>query len=111
MLLVIFGAGASYDSVPHLPAPSNPADAIKHRVDYASRDRPPLANQLFEDRPEFVNAMEQFKDCMPLVPALRKRGVAVEQELTKLQEQAETFPRVHGELAAIRYYLHLALWQ
>jgi len=111
VLLVIFGAGASYDSVPHLPPPANPTDAIQHRADLGREDRPPLANQLFENRPEFVRAMEQFKACLPLIPQLRKPGIAVEQELARVQEQAEVFPTVHRELAAIRYYLHLALWQ
>jgi len=111
VLLVIFGAGASYDSVPHLPPPSNPADAIQHRADLARRDRPPLANQLFEDRREFVTAMASFPECMELIPTLRKRGVAVEQELARIREQSKTFQRVHRELAAIRYYLHVALWE
>jgi len=73
-------------------------------------DRPPLANQLFDDRPIFVQVMQQFRECMEVVPLLRKAGISVESELAKLQRQAETFPRVHQELAAIRYYLHVALW-
>lgn len=56
MLLVIFGAGASYDSVPHIPPPPNPGDYIHEREDVAKNDRPPLPNQLFEDRREFVTA-------------------------------------------------------
>ena len=111
MLLVIFGAGASYDSVTHLPCPPNPGDPIENRPYRGRDDRPPLANQLFEDRTEFVTAMDQFKDCMALIPSLRTKGIAVEQELARIQQQAETFPQVHRELAAIRYYLHVALWQ
>lgn len=71
--------------------------------------RPPLANQLFEDRPIFVSAMEQFKECMPLIPSLRKEGVAVEKELARIQGQAKTYPHVLRELAAVRYYLHFGL--
>ncbi len=55
--------------------------------------------------------MERFPDCLALVPSLRKPGVSVEKELARLQGQAKTFPYVNRELAAIRYYLHLALWQ
>jgi hypothetical protein len=33
----------------------------------------------------------------------------VEQELARIQEQAKTFPHAYQELAAIRYYLHVAL--
>lgn len=73
--------------------------------------RPPLANQLFDNRPLFVNAMTRFPECMPLVPLLRKEGVAVEKELAAFQAQAGKFPPATQELAAIRYYLHFALWE
>jgi len=102
MLLVVFGAGASYDSVPHHPPlASGAADEL----------RPPLANELFADRPQFVEAMKQFPDCLALIPRLRKHGVVVEQELAILQEQAKTFPPALREIAAIRYYLHFILQQ
>ena len=103
MLLVVFGAGASYDSVPHF-APHLASGLGVEPI------RPPLANQLFGDRPIFLEVMQQFRECMEIVPWLRKRGVSVEGELAMLQAQALTFPRVHQELAAIRYYLHVALW-
>ncbi len=116
MLLVIFGAGASYDSVPHLPPPvpttggqNNWTPINSPTVGRHEEFRPPLANQLFEDRPIFVEAMQLFGDCRPLVPLLRKRGTAIEQELAKFQEQAKTFPERYRQLAAIRYYLHFAL--
>ena len=108
MLLVIFGAGASYDSVPHLRA-SLPSVPPEQRTS-VEQDRPPLANQLFENRPKFVDAMERFRDCIPLVPLLRKPDIAVEQELAKFQEQAKHYAVMHRRLAAILYYLHFALW-
>jgi hypothetical protein len=55
--------------------------------------------------------MELFKECMELMPLLRRSGIAVEKELARIQEQAPKFSRVHEELAAIRYYLHVALMQ
>jgi hypothetical protein len=100
VLLVIFGAGASYDSVPHLPASQVPG----------AQYRLPLANQLFDGRTIFVEAMKQFPECMEIIPFLRKPGISVESELARFQLQAETFPRAYQELAAIRYYLQLALW-
>jgi hypothetical protein len=112
MLLVIFGAGASYDSVPHLPAPSSPVRfSARNAVFPYEYNRPPLANQLFDDRPDFVTAMTRFRECIALVPLLRKPGIVVERELAKVQEQAVTFPPAHRELAAIRYYIHFALWE
>jgi hypothetical protein len=103
VLLVVLGAGASYDSVPHF-APLLASGLGLEQI------RPPLANQLFDDRPIFLEVMQQFRECMEIVPWLRKRGVSVEGELGRLQAQKESFPRVHQELAAIRYYLHVALW-
>jgi hypothetical protein len=97
MLLVIFGAGASYDSVSHLPPPGS--------------GRPPLGNKLFEDRTIFVNAMKRFPECIPLVPTLRGKGVQVEKELARIKEQTKTYPRAFSELTAIRFYLHYALWE
>src|SRR5262245_25692730 len=75
VLLVIFGAGASYDSVPGLPPPPAPYPALRPIVGGLTRPeihRPPLANQLFDDRPGFVEVMARFPDCIPLVPQLRK---------------------------------------
>jgi hypothetical protein len=113
VLLVIFGAGASYDSVPDLPPPIPPQLAT--RPLRSSRiyedERLPLASQLFDNRPRFVEAMMRFPDCKALIPSLRKPGVMVEQELAKIQSQAKTFPSAYQELAAIRYYLHFALWE
>jgi hypothetical protein len=105
VLLVVFGAGASYDSVPHLPAPGPPSEGLPNW-----QVRPPLSNQLFDTRPIFVDLMEQFKDCQPLVPLLRQPGISIERKLAEFQKQAGAFPQVNRELNAIRFYLHFALW-
>jgi hypothetical protein len=104
VLLVVFGAGSSYDSVPHLPAP------LPSHVERLWEDRPPLANQLFDTRTIFVELMEQFKDCQPLVPLLRQPGISIEKKLAEFREQSSTFPQAQRELNAIRFYLHFALW-
>ena len=96
MLMVILGAGASYDSVSHSLPPGKP------RLDSKSV-RPPLANQLFEDRPMFVRVMDNYKDCKPVISRLR--GVNVEQALARLLEEAPTYPVRYRQLIAIRYYL------
>lgn len=103
MLMVVFGAGASYDSVPAHP-PSGP-----YFVDEGYRM--PLANELFEDRPEFTRALSYFEKCLPIVPYLRDRGdgIAVERVLQELQEEAADYPERHRQLAAVRYYLHVML--
>jgi hypothetical protein len=72
--------------------------------------RPPLANQLFDNRQAFVAAMQNYGDCKPLVNLLRG-DVRVEQKLAKFEEQAKAFPRRRRQLVAIRYYLQQMLWE
>src|SRR2546422_792892 len=100
MLLVVFGAGASYDS-----APTYKPD-LGHRP-----ERPPLASQLFIDKPRFSVGMRNFLEFQPLVPYLRHPpdGVGVEQLLRKYQEEASSDERRYQQLAAIRYYLQRIL--
>jgi hypothetical protein len=104
MLLVIFGAGASYDSVPHFP-PTLPSSPQHNYQEF----RPPLANQLFDNRPSFVRFMQNYAAFKPLVNLLRG-DVQVERQLAKFEQEAKTFPTRNGQLTAIRYYLHEMLW-
>jgi hypothetical protein len=53
--------------------------------------------------------MERFGDCRAHIPALQRHGVAVEQELAKLQSQAVDYPKAHSELASILYYIRYAI--
>lgn len=105
MLMVIFGAGASYDSVSSRPP--------KHYPPVQLPSRPPLANELFDDRPNFRQAMQRFEECKAIIPYLQSRppNVSVEERLESLQAEADDFPRRHQQLAAIRYYLHFMLWE
>ncbi|MDA2927090.1 SIR2 family protein [Acidobacteria bacterium AH-259-G07] len=106
MLMVIFGAGASYDSVPSRRPGSNiDPNESKYRL--------PLANELFDDRPHFVQAMTHFPKCQVIVPYLRKRteGFSLEGELEKLRSEAERDPERHKQLAAVRFYLQFMLWE
>ena len=102
VLMVIFGAGASFDSVPSRP----PA---QYNID----SRPPLAADLFADRPLFTDAITRFPNFIPLVPRLRKppNNLSVEGMLQLLQAEAEEYPVRHQQLAAIRFYLHYVIWQ
>jgi hypothetical protein len=102
MLMVVFGAGASYDSIPSRV----PSGAIK------LEERLPLADELFDDRPEFVSAMVDFPRCQPVIPYLRQLppGSTVERVLEGFQAEAREYPMRYRQLAAIRYYLHTMLW-
>lgn len=86
MLMIIFGAGASYDSSPtHLPpGPSS------HDFD----ERPPLADQLFDNRTLFAEAMQRYEECLAIVPNLRVRqgGESVEEAMQQLLGKLKTVP-------------------
>jgi len=108
MLLVIFGAGASYDSDPdHRPV--FPLDARADSLPTIEQYRPPLANRLFDNRQLFLAAMGLFPECQPLIPRLRRPGIAVEQELATMQEESDRYVERHKQLAAIRYYIRRAI--
>jgi hypothetical protein len=118
VLLVVFGAGASFDSVPHLPPYKRPIIASQNNWSPPpvipqpgphEDDRPPLANQLFDGRESFEKVVEEFPACNPLIPQLRSPAISVENELARIQEHS--YPAREVQLAAIRYYLHTALWR
>ena len=104
MLTVVFGAGASYDSAPSHPASSEPGLA----------DRPPLADQLFQERDLFARALARFPECHAVVPDLRNLGQngSVEKVLERLQlEAVGGYPKGLDQFAAVRYYLQYMLTQ
>lgn len=107
MLMVVFGAGASFDSAPSFPdnSPSPLSELSGGRI---ATSRPPLADQLFDERPQFAEILHQFPACHGVVSRLRKRigDKSVEQVLETLQAEADDYyEQGHCQLAAIRYYL------
>src|SRR5829696_3559817 len=106
MLLVIVGAGASYDSVSTFPPDSSHHTYFSLRED----DRLPLANQLFAfgSREEFARDAASFPQCRPIIPSLENSegGIAVEGVLQWLQDEADEYPERHRQLAAIRFSLY-----
>lgn len=106
MLMVIFGAGASYDSCPTYP-PGTDVPTSDGLARLNQHNRPPLANELFANRPLFADTVERFPDCQPIVRRLRSpQGETLESALEDLQTQAESYPQGLRELAAVRCYLH-----
>ncbi len=89
MLMVIFGAGASYDSAPYRPLP----------LDEPSR--PPLADQLFADR--FGSIISKYNHLAAI--ATRMIRGSVEPKLEDLLARASTNPEIPKQLAAVQYYL------
>lgn len=107
MLMVVFGAGASYDSIDVKPPGSdNPGWVINEEF------RPPLAKDLFGFRELFADVMASFAKLQPIVPILRRTGGKnVETVLRELQQEAGAYPERHRQLMAVRYYLHVAVWE
>lgn len=98
MLLVVLGAGASYDSV-------NPR---KHGT-LDERDRPPLADDLFH--PRFRPTFRQFPQIAGIVDRLRDlpSGTHLEHVLETIQAEASAYPKRHEQLAAVKFYLQHVL--
>jgi hypothetical protein len=109
MILVIFGAGASYDSCPTFPVKG----LNRHGIRSQTPERPPLAVDLFFNTPIFSNALQQYWECNAIVPYLREvpDGISFEQVLDKLQEESTTDPTRMKQLTAVRFYLQQMLYQ
>jgi hypothetical protein len=103
MLMVVFGSGASYDSVDHGTSSSGMADDVGWQ--------PPLSADLFGDRPTFNACIDEYPRSRALIGELRGLGteLVVERELGRFIEQAEHFPARHIQMAAIRFYLRRVL--
>jgi len=102
MLMVIFGAGASYDSDPSRPAGVSAIQAL---------DRLPLANELFDNRQHFAEDLSHFRDCRPIVPYLRRTD-AIEAQLERLLAEANEkppYPKRLRQLASVRWYFQYLL--
>ena len=86
MLLVVLGAGASYDS-----APSKHPDESTYRN---LMGRPPLANQLFADRPDFGNVMNKYPKVLDIAPRLRhlQGELSIETVLQGYQSETLEYP-------------------
>ena len=104
--MVVFGAGASYDSIPALP-PKKQQDQAAGAAFY----RPPLSNELFADREPFSTVLANYPQCHPIIPFLRHlENASVEEVLEELQNEGAKYPARIQQLAAVRYYLHHLLW-
>ena len=94
--MVVFGAGASYDSAPFYPPHSQSLLPVQDE-----QRRPPLAKELFENRNVFATAVSNLPRCKAI--NIRLRGLpedtSIEQELQKIQAEAEGDPEAKREAA------------
>jgi hypothetical protein len=95
MMLIIVGAGASYDSVPARP------------IEVNSGFRPPLANQLFDARDYFLAEQRLLSPVLQVAAQLgsRQKDQSVEDVLEIFSAQQKDYPQRLIQLAATRYYL------
>src|SRR5262249_1630173 len=103
MIMVILGAGASYDSIPSRPPPSSEAGL--------TNGRPPLAAQLFSSHPLSEDCLSSFPRCHPIVPYLQTIPLnsSVEHMLETLQAEGDTDPHRKCQIAPIRCYLQFLI--
>jgi SIR2-like domain len=113
MLMVIFGAGASYDSARAFPPPV-PQGATQNfgsqppAQDDGEAWRPPLASELFRDaKQRFGDIVTRYGRLHPILLRLREpqNGRSLEEELQCLQGEAVGNPERLRQLLAVRYYL------
>jgi hypothetical protein len=113
MLMVILGAGASYDSAqayrPVLPrggGQQNFGTSAPPPVDEPWR--PPLAKDLFLDRHQILSEIvTKYKKLTHILPYLREpsRGRSVEEVLESFKEESKNNEERQRELVSVRFYL------
>lgn len=105
MLMVIFGAGASYDSYASRRPQNYPPSALP--------DRLPLADHLFDDRAAFNAVMDRFPKCGAIIPTLRDRQgqETVEQVLQRYEAESQSYAIGKQQLASVLYYLQVMIWE
>lgn len=109
MLLVIFGAGASFDSNSGYPPVPDVYELPPRQFnDYIEVEmyRPPLTKDLFGNR--FGEVLQRYPRLTGLashLPRLTADGTTLEVALEAVRQEAETDPGLAGELLVLRYYL------
>lgn len=103
MLMMILGAGASYDAVPTHP-PTQLTRSMEERL--------PLADELFDNRGTFAHFMRVFDKCLDIVRRLHRLHPpqTVEGALELLQSEAAQDPERIRQLTAVRFYIQNVIW-
>ncbi len=106
-LMVIFGAGASYDScgIPRLRPGSTPNDPFRGI-------RPPLTSQLF-DETMFHSQVQAHQNCVALITRLRPivsdPSRSIEEALEAIAVEATTYPHRARQMFALRQYIQAVI--
>ena len=104
--MVIFGAGASHDSIPSLYRPPHLPKSLED-------GRPPLAADLFSSHETYGEHISHFPRCHLIVPYLRAipADSSVEHVLETLQAEGASDPERKCQLAAVRCYLQFLIYE
>lgn len=106
MLLVVTGAGASYDSL-------DPEDVPNQGYDFSWRV--PLTSELFDHRKHtFGPILATWSDCVPLAQRLRRavrEKIPLEEEMERIDAAESGHPLGQRQLTALRMYLQETLWE
>jgi hypothetical protein len=96
VLMVICGAGASWDSANFDPG-----------VHIRQQWQPPIGSQLFANRDYFGSFIDRYEEMRPLVHRFRgaANSVALESELEQLLAASTNRELLRRQLTALRYYL------
>jgi hypothetical protein len=114
MLMVIFGAGASYDSAQaYRPVYAGGSANQNFGPQTPQQDdggpwRPPLAKDLFLDRRHVLgDIVARYPKLSHILPYLREssNGKSVEEILESLQEEGRDNAESQREFASVRFYL------
>jgi len=101
VLLIIVGAGATYDSDWRRPVA---ADGFQHAGQQARDLRPPLAKDLFNEK-RFGQYVASYLPSQGLMDRLRRSAPKVEQELEAIRDLSNVQAHLPRQLLAVRYYL------
>jgi hypothetical protein len=96
-LLVIFGAGASFDSAPYYPMPTLPGPSYS----LPNAWRPPLASQLFDS--PYRQIVSSYPKVRAIADRLARSGASIEQTLQALWD--DSHPERPAQFISLRYYL------
>ena len=98
--MIVFGAGASYDSV------RSRRDLGNFSI-YSYPFRPPLADQLFDNRGYFNEALNLYPEARSIAQRLRDlpAGASLEDRLSGFLKESETYEPLRRQLTAVRFYL------
>lgn len=113
MLMVILGAGASYDSaeafrIPEPIAGHTIPGPVRNAVDPGAPWRPPLAKSLFLNTDgAFGDLVSKYPKLSHVLPLLRdsSTNISVEEKLEALQVRSADNSETKRELASVKFYL------